>query len=431
MVTVRIDRSGAPLSDPVLVAQPWNVRNLDLFAAAAWNGHTLAIAYESVSVLGFNLWAKFTDASGAPIDPEPLRQREQLVQTQRHGIAIALSPAPQDQPSIATSKTGTLGVWIEPIPEEGKHGLFASLHTEDAAPGGRGFLIKSSEFLSNAHVAFSGDRYLVVWTASDGMNAAFISVDGALLSTISPVPLASAGDVAWDGSTFVVANRRVLGTARGGDISAVYLLRISENVFSSVPVSQASQTTSAPAIASNGETSLLTWVRGGQVEAVIVSHAAISGVFSVDSEAIDSSVSWNGRAYVIGILLRDNTVRWQLVNPEGMLLPSYASPIPGTTAPFRSAPRGARLGETMILTWPDGDSIRGAQIRGDGSLIGEVFTIAAADSPRYVSLASEAIGIRLIYRRESAYPGVPRLTRVFTRFIDAGAVQPRRRAAGH
>jgi hypothetical protein len=235
--------------------------------AAAFDGTNYLIAWEEERDGALDIFAARVSPAGAVLDPE--------------GISVSAGPAAKTRPGVAFDGINFLVVWADS--RAGSWDVYGARVSKDGAVlDPEGIAIGTGAGAqSNPAVAFSGSRYLVVW--SDDSQGGWVDMRGAILDTggsvldddvlVSPsvtrtVPGGPWGpSVAGDGSNFMVVWQSLRGSTWD-----VYCARVtpSGDVLdpAGIAVTASEEEEWYPWIASNGSQYLVVWhgISGGSYD---------------------------------------------------------------------------------------------------------------------------------------------------------------------
>jgi hypothetical protein len=310
--TLSFTAAGAGDSAPVTGTS--RTGNVDGFNGV-WNGSSLMLVWSAAGELAIDEYDLYAGAlaTGAEL-------------SSASNFPLALSPAWQHQPAIATNGNESLLVWKEgrdPYPSR----LVAAHATNGIIDGAQLYL--SDNATSTPRVVFTGSVYLVIWpertSSIPTITVRILEADGTI-AAIPPIVLGSSYNVAaaFNGTHVLVA-------WPVGDGAQAVRFTIHGEQVDEIPIDLAN--VGVEAMASNGTDFLLVWTeentvvlpieRGSDVTAARVSASGtlIGGRIPIASSgALQArpSVASDGRDYVIAYQEEDALVTKKLL-AEGVL----------------------------------------------------------------------------------------------------------------
>lgn len=330
---------------------------------------------------------------------------------------VALSPAHQEAPSIA----GELAVWLE-------NGAAMAVSLR----GGAALVLGDAS--TPPVVAFDGSQYLAVWYAQNNrLLGRRVSSSGAAIDPQpfvingSPSPLGRPA-VTFDGENFVVAWETGGGCTHGTSLTEV-VARVTpagEVLEPKATLVGGRSCGTALSLASGTNGSLLVWYGLGGINAAFITRggSVSTSIPLTTLHGTQPAVAWSGSNFIVADVANDPPkVEWQTVSENGT--PNVSGSL-GPMTPLQAAYATAatRFGNGVLFVCSAHD-VFGLRIGSDGEAIEQPFLISRTE------FDETAVGVAenfVVYQRTVDFPGLPGLSRVFSRSLTEIPAPPRRRA---
>jgi hypothetical protein len=411
---------------------------------AAWNGRTLLVAIDTPG----DIYERFLDEGATLTDPAIGSSRNDLLDPNRDGLPVALSPAQEVTPSIASAGAGeSLMVWSEKNTAVESTVAMARVLREGVATS-EPPLVLGSDFKPPA-VASDGTQYLVVWAeAYRGVVGRRLARNGSPIDAESFVISSAGGQfsppaVVYDGENFVVAYE--IG---GGCTNSVSLTQAATRVSPAGvvlgPMIVIGGRACGPKLsfASGPSGSLLAWEgRDGPAVALITRGGTTAGAINLSSMLSGRQIraAWTGTEFIVAGVIADSEqpaagVEWLTLTADGTPKSHGFVREPVATVEVDSS-AFTIFGNGALFVWSTGrfgaHDVFGLLLSGEGTAVGDPFPIAATEfDEASVAVTQDRNGrAQVTYQRTVDFPGVPGLTRVFTREVRLLLPGPRRRAS--